>query len=70
VKARALSSADTIEYRMAALRKRFGNRLLADIKTADVEDFVAALKQPALLTKYHKIVRLRRPARSIDICRC
>jgi site-specific recombinase XerD len=62
VKTQGLSSADTIEYRTAALRKRFGNRPLAKIKTADIEDFVAALKQPALLTKYHKDPRLRRPA--------
>jgi hypothetical protein len=69
VKAQGLSSADTIEYRMAALRKRFGNRPLAEIKTADIEDFVATLKQPALPTKYYKTRVYADQQRSIATCR-
>jgi len=62
VQARQLASADTIEYRMALIRARFGTRLLADIRTADIEDFVADLKKPVKMTRYHKVERTRRPA--------
>jgi integrase len=57
-----LASADTIEYRMAALRGCFGVKLLADIRTCDIEDFVAGLKAPAVLANNQKIARVRRPA--------
>ena len=33
-----------------------------DIKSADIDDFVAHLKQPAKLSKWHKTLRVRRPA--------
>jgi integrase len=57
-----LTSADTIEYRMAPILEHFGAKLLAEIKTADVEDFVANLKEPALLGKHERVPRVRRPA--------
>ncbi len=62
VKAKRLASADTIEYRMALVRQHFGARLLAEIRTADIEDFVATLKSPARLAKDQKAARVRRPA--------
>ena len=62
VKAKKLSSADTIEYRMAPLLAHFGPKPLRDIKTADVEDFLAKLKEPTILAKKQKAPRVRRPA--------
>jgi integrase len=62
VRANALASADTIEYRMATLRDWFGPKLLREIRTADVEDFVAMLKVPALLTRNRTVLQIRRPA--------
>jgi integrase len=62
VKARKLTSADTIDYRMALLREHFGKRVLAEIRTAYIEDFVASLKTPALLAKHQKAARVRKPA--------
>jgi integrase len=62
VKSNGLASADTIDYRMAALREHFGTKILSEIRTADVEDFVAKLKAPAILNSNHKVPRVRRPA--------
>jgi integrase len=62
VQANKLASADTIEYRMAPLLQHFGRMPLAEIRTADVEDFVAKLKEPAVLASIHKVPRARRPA--------
>ena len=62
VKARGLASADTIEYRMAPVLAHFGPKRLAEIRTADIEDFVATLKEPAKLAKYRRSARTRRPA--------
>lgn len=62
VKANKLASADTIEYRMAPLLHHFGRMPLAEIRTADLEDFVAKLKEPAVLASIHKVPRVRRPA--------
>ena len=62
VKANGLASGDTIEYRMAPILQHFGQKLLAEIKTADVEDFIVKLKQPARLAKHELIPRVRRPA--------
>jgi integrase len=46
VKAKGLSLAADIDCRLRPLLQQFGDRLLADIRTADVEDFVASLKKP------------------------
>jgi hypothetical protein len=62
VKPNSLTSADTIEYRMGAFRAYFGAKPLTDIRTADIEDFVAALKAPAVLSNNQKTARVRRPA--------
>ena len=62
VKARQLASADTIDYRMALVRQHFGTKLLAEIRTADIEDFVATLKEPTRVAKHQKMTRVRKPA--------
>jgi integrase len=46
VLAKGLALATTIDYRLKPLLERFGDRPLADIRTADIEDFVADLKHP------------------------
>ncbi len=62
VKARRLASADTIDYRMALLRQHVGTRILAEIRTEDIEDFVATLKEPTKVAKHQKTARVRKPA--------
>jgi hypothetical protein len=47
--ARGLSLARTIDWRLRPLLERFGDRALADIKTADVEDFIADLRKPRIV---------------------
>ena len=39
----------SIDYRLKPLIERFGDRAIADIKTADIDDFVADLKQPRVV---------------------
>jgi integrase len=62
VVANDLASADTIQNRLKLLREHFGPKRLTDIRTADVEDFIAKLKQPTLFVKDQRIHRVRRPA--------
>ena len=47
--AKGLSLARTIDWRLRPLLERFGDRALADIKTADVEDFIADLRKPRIV---------------------
>ena len=47
--AKGLALAETIDYRLKPLIERFGDRLLSEIKTADIEDFVADLKKPRVV---------------------
>src|SRR5579872_1358384 len=49
VLAKGLALAETIDYRLKPLIDRFGDRLLAEIKTADIEDFVSDLKKPRVV---------------------
>ena len=62
VKAKGLASGDTIEYRMAPIIQHFGQMLLTEVRTADVEDFIVKLKEPARLAKHELVPRVRRPA--------
>src|ERR1035437_7297681 len=62
VEAQKLASADTIKYRMAPLAEHFGTMTLSDIQTSHIEDYQAKLKEPALLSKHHRNLRVRRPA--------
>lgn len=49
VLAKGLALSSTIDYRLKPLIDRFGERAIADIKTADIDDFVADLKQPRVV---------------------
>jgi len=62
VKANGLKSVATIECRMATIKAHFGDRALTDIRTADLEDFLAHLRQPMVLAPGQKTERTRRPA--------
>jgi len=44
--AKGLSLAKTIDWRLKPLLERFGDWAIADIKTADVEDFIGDLRKP------------------------
>jgi hypothetical protein len=46
VLAKGLALSSTIDYRLKPLIERFGDRPIAEIKTANIDDFVADLKQP------------------------
>jgi hypothetical protein len=45
VLAKGLALSSTIDYRLKPLVERFGDRPVAEIKTADIDDFVADLKE-------------------------
>ncbi|MEO8521838.1 MAG: site-specific integrase, partial [Acidobacteriota bacterium] len=49
VLAKGLALSSTIDYRLKPLIQRFDERAIADIKTADIDDFVADLKQPRVV---------------------
>jgi len=51
VKAKGLRTAGTIDWRLKPLRAHFGDRLLTDIKTADIEDYIADLKKPRTVNR-------------------
>jgi len=46
VLAKELAMASTIDYRLKPLIERFGDRHISEIRTADIEDFVADMKTP------------------------
>ena len=50
-RAKGLALADTIDYRLKPLTEHFGSRRLADIKTADIEDFIAELRKPRRVSR-------------------
>jgi integrase len=49
VLAKGLALSSTIDYRLKPLLERFGGRPITEIKTADIDDFVADLKQPRVV---------------------
>ncbi len=51
VQAKQLAIGETIDYRLKPLIDRFGDRVLAEIKTADIEDFIADLKKPRVVNR-------------------
>jgi len=51
VEAKQLAIGKTIDYRLKPLIDRFGTRALGDIKTADIEDFIADLKKPRVVNR-------------------
>ncbi len=56
--AKGLAIGDTIDYRLRPIVDHFGDRLLTEIKTADVEDFIADLRRPRVVN--------RRPNRTLS----
>ena len=55
--------ADQIDYRLKPLVARFGDMALADIKTADIDDFITDLKQPRVV---HRVAGQRRKPASVN----
>ncbi len=51
--AKGLALAKTIDYRLKPLIERFGDCPLVEIRTADVEDFIADLKKPRAESRTH-----------------
>lgn len=41
--------ASTVDYRLKPLIERFGDHHISDIRTADIEDFVADMKTPRIV---------------------
>jgi integrase len=69
--AKKLAIGRTIDWRLRPLIERFGDRPIAEIKTADVEDFIADLRQPRIVGR-RKTPRTLKPAsinRTIEILR-
>ena len=50
-RAKSLALAKTIDYRLKPLIAFFGPRRLTDIKTADIEDFIAELRKPRRVSR-------------------
>ena len=59
-RAKNLALAKTIDYRLKPLIACFGRRRLTDIKTADIEDFIAELRKPRRVS--HQTGRRLKPA--------
>jgi hypothetical protein len=69
--AKKLAIGKTIDYRLKPILEYFGDRLLAEIRTADIEDFIADLRKPRIAGR-RKTPRVLAPAsinRSIEILR-
>ena len=71
VLAKKLAIGKTIDYRLRPIVDYFGDRTLAEIRTADVEDFIADLRKPHIAGR-RKTPRTLKPAsinRTIEILR-
>ena len=69
--AKGLAIGDTIDYRLRPIVDHFADKPLAEIKTADVEDFIADLRKPHLAGR-RKTPRTLSPAsinRTIELMR-
>ena len=69
--AKALAIGKTIDYRLKPIVVHFGDKLLAEIRTADVEDFIADLRKPRIAGR-RKTPRTLTPAsinRTIELMR-
>jgi integrase len=51
VRAKGLALAKTIDYRLKPLIEGFGDRPIAEIKTANIEDFIADLRKPRIVNR-------------------
>jgi hypothetical protein len=71
VLAKNLAIGKTIDYRLRPIIEYFGDRALTEIRTADVEDFIADLRKPHIAGR-RKTPRTLKPAsinRTIEILR-
>ena len=69
-RAKGLALAKTIDYRLKPLLAFFGPRRLTDIKTADIEDFVAELRKPRRVNgQPGKTLRPASVNRSVELLR-
>ena len=69
--AKKLAIAKTIDYRLRPITEYFGDRPLAEIRTGDVEDFIADLRKPHIAGR-RKTPRVPSPAsvnRTIELLR-
>jgi integrase len=69
--AKKLAIGETIDYRLKPITEYFGDRPLTEIRTADVEDFIADLRKPRIAGR-RKTPRVLAPAsinRTIEILR-
>ena len=69
--AKKLAIGKNIDYRLKPIVEYFGDRLLTEIRTADVEDFIADLRKPRIAGR-RKTPRVLAPAsinRTIEILR-
>jgi hypothetical protein len=68
--AKKLAIGKTIDYRLKPIVEYFGDRPVAEIRTADVEDFIADLRKPRIAGR-RKMPRVLAPAsinRTIETC--
>jgi CRISPR/Cas system CSM-associated protein Csm2 small subunit len=69
--AKKLAIGKTIDYRLRPIIEHFGDRPLAEIRTSDVEDFIADLRKPHIAGR-RKTPRVLSPAsvnRTVEILR-
>lgn len=59
--AKKLAIGQTIDYRLRPILEHFGDRPLAEIRTSDVEDFIADLRKPHIAGR-RKTPRILSPA--------
>jgi len=69
VQAKGLSLAETIDYRLKPLVAYFGDRNVCDIRTADVEDFIAELKQPRIVNGRERVLAPASINRTVTLLR-
>lgn len=53
--AKKLAIGKTIDYRLRPIIEHFGDRLLAEIRTSDVEDFIADLRKPHIAGRSSRV---------------
>ena len=69
VTAQKLSRAGSVKWRLRPLVERFGDRAVKDIKTGDIEDFIADLRKPRMLYGREHVLRAASVNRTIEILR-
>jgi integrase len=71
VLAKGLALAKTIDYRLRPLIEGFGDRPIAEIKTANIEDFIAGLRKPRIVHRRPELRTLTNASinRTIELLR-